>query len=251
MELKITGLKNLIVSQLVYIFSPLPTNQRVLEKINTLFFNFLWNGKGDKIKRNTMISDYSEGGLGMIDLISRLTRLPNPHGLRSILIQKNHGKKFFFDWQLQHYGGPVVFRGNLNIHDLSKFINTTDAFTTEILQLWSEISYEANVNYIDHFLSLPLWHNSLIRIDNRPVYYKSWSCKGIQNVTDLLKDPNNFLSSHELQERYNVKTNFLVLHGLKSSLKSLRESRSLSTDYILSRLSAKLSKSQKAYQGCL
>ena len=64
---------------------------------------------------------------------------------------------FFFDWQLQHYGGPVVFRGNLNRYDLSKFINTTDAFTTEILQLWSEISYEANVNSIDHFLSLPLW----------------------------------------------------------------------------------------------
>ena len=85
------------------------------------------------------------------------------------------------------------------------------------------------MNSTDHFLSLPLWHNSLIRIDNRPVYYKSWSCKGIQNVTDLLKDPNTFLSSHELQERYNVKTNFLVLHGLKSSLKSLRESRSLST----------------------
>ena len=87
------------------------------------------------------------------------------------------------------------------------------------------------MNSTDHFLSLPLWHNSLIRINNRAVYYKSWSCKGIQNVTDLLKDPNTFSSPHELQERYNVKTNFLVLHGLKSSLKSLRESRSLSTTF--------------------
>ena len=67
---KIIVLKSLKVSQLVYILSPLPTNQRVLEEINTLFFNFLWNGKGDKIKRNTMISDYSESGLRMIDLIS-------------------------------------------------------------------------------------------------------------------------------------------------------------------------------------
>ena len=47
---KITVLKSLIVSQLVYILSPLPTNQRLLEDINTLFSNFLWNGKGDKIK---------------------------------------------------------------------------------------------------------------------------------------------------------------------------------------------------------
>ena len=84
---KITVLKSLIVSQLVYILSSLPTNQRVLEEINTPFFNFLWNGKGDKIKRNRMISDYSEGGLRMIDLIS-LTKLSNPRGLRSILIQK-------------------------------------------------------------------------------------------------------------------------------------------------------------------
>ena len=79
------------------------------------------------------------------------------------------------------------------------------------------------------FLSLPLWNNSLIRIDNRPDYYKSWSFKGIQNVTDLLKGHNTLLSSYELGQRYNVKTNFLVLHGLKSSLKSTRESRSLST----------------------
>ena len=118
---------------------------------------------------------------------------------------------------------------SIDITYWSKFINRTDAVTTEILQLWIEISYKANVNSTDHFLSLPLSHNSLIRIDNRPVYYKSWSCKGIQNVTDLLKGHNTLLSSYELGQRYNVKTNFLVLHGLKSSLKSMRESRSLST----------------------
>ena len=132
---KITVLKSLIVSQLVYILSPLPTNQRVLEEINTLFFNFLWNGKGDKIKRNTMISDYSEGGLRMIDLISFNKALKSTW-VKKYLDPENHVKwNFFFDWQLQHYGGPVVFRGNLNRDDLSKFINTTDAFTTEILQL--------------------------------------------------------------------------------------------------------------------
>ena len=121
---KITVLKSLKVSQLVYILSPPPppppTNQRVLEEINTLFFNFLWNGKGDKIKRNTMISDYSEGGLRMIDLISFNKALK----YLKYLDPENHGKwKLFLDWQLQHYGGPVVFRGNLNRHDLSKFIN--------------------------------------------------------------------------------------------------------------------------------
>ena len=159
---RLSLLKSLIVSQLVYILSPLPTNQRVLEEINILFFNFLWNDKGDKIKRNTMISNYSEGGLQMIDLISFNKALKSTW-VKKYLDPENHGKwKLSLDWQLQHYGGLVVFRGNLNRHDFSKFIITTDAFTTEILQLWSEISYEANVNSTHHFLSLPLWHNSLI-----------------------------------------------------------------------------------------
>ena len=42
---------------------------------------------------------------------------------------------------------------NMTYLNLSK---QTDAFTTEILQLWPEVSYEANANSTDHFLSLPL-----------------------------------------------------------------------------------------------
>ena len=81
---KITVLMSLIVSQLVYILSPLPTNQKVLEELNSRLFKFLWSDKGDKIKQNIMISDYSEGGLKMIDLIS----FKNPLGLKNSLTQK-------------------------------------------------------------------------------------------------------------------------------------------------------------------
>ena len=67
---KITVLKSLIASQLVYIFSPLETNHTAIKDINVMFYNFLWNDKGDKIKRNIMINDYSEGGLKLIDIAS-------------------------------------------------------------------------------------------------------------------------------------------------------------------------------------
>ena len=67
---KITVLKSLIASQLVYILSPLPTNHRVVKEINNIFFKFLWDGKGDKIKRDVIIGNYSDGGLKMIDLYS-------------------------------------------------------------------------------------------------------------------------------------------------------------------------------------
>lgn len=67
---KITILKSLIVSQLTYIFSTLHANNKVIKEINGPFYNFLWNDKGDKIKRNVMNNDYPEGGLKMIRIDS-------------------------------------------------------------------------------------------------------------------------------------------------------------------------------------
>ena len=85
----------------------------------------------------------------------------------------------------------VIFIGNLNQNDLAKFIHISGAFTTEILKIWSEISYNGNINSTEHLLSLPLWQNSLVRIANIPIYYKSWSSKGIKNVRHLMKDADN------------------------------------------------------------
>jgi len=67
---RITVLKSLATSQLVYLLSPMPSNYHAINEINTLFYQFLWNGKGDKIKRKIMINDYCEGDLKMIDLVS-------------------------------------------------------------------------------------------------------------------------------------------------------------------------------------
>ena len=67
---KITVIKSLAVSQLVYILAPLQTDHKAIKEINVLFYKFLWDGKEDKIKRNVMINDFSEGGLKMIDIES-------------------------------------------------------------------------------------------------------------------------------------------------------------------------------------
>ena len=219
---KITVLKSLIASKLVYILSPLPTNHRALEEINNLFFKFLWSGKGDKIKRTIMISDYLNGGLRMIDIKSFNMALKSAW-VKKHLDPTNQGKwKLVFNSELQYFGGPAVFKGNLNKDDLSH-ISTSDLFTKEIMKIWSEISYEANIQSKDHYLSMSLWHNSLIRIDKKPVYYKQWCAKGIQTVAHLMKDSTAFLSFSEFKERFDIETNFLTFHGLISAIKSVKK----------------------------
>ena len=50
------------------ILTPLPTYAVVLQKVNKLLFEFLWDGKGDEIKIEFITKDHEEGGLRMIDI---------------------------------------------------------------------------------------------------------------------------------------------------------------------------------------
>ena len=129
---KIAVLKSLITSQPVHILSPLPTNQTINE-INSTFFNFLWDSKGDKIKHNILVRDYNNGGLRMID-IKLFNKALKSSWITKYLDSENHGKwKRLFDLELQSFGGEEVFRGNLSKEDLSKHIKMLDTFTLEII----------------------------------------------------------------------------------------------------------------------
>ena len=48
--------------------SSLETCAKVRHEVKNLLYNFLWSGKGDKVKRTIMLNDYERGGLKMLDL---------------------------------------------------------------------------------------------------------------------------------------------------------------------------------------
>jgi len=78
--------------------------------------------------------------------------------VKKYLDNDNHGKwKLSFDSELNDFGGVVIFNGNLNKNDLAKSIHISDAFTTESLKIWSEISYDDNITSTENLLSLPPW----------------------------------------------------------------------------------------------
>ena len=106
---KITIIKSLAVSQIVHVLPSLPTHQGALKEINILLYDFLWNSKGDKIKRTEMINDYDKAGLKMIDIQSFGKSL-KMKWVQGYLNNVNHGKwKLFLGFHLQKYGGKVVF----------------------------------------------------------------------------------------------------------------------------------------------
>ena len=63
---EITIIKTLALSKLTHIVCVLPSiNVRMIRQINQLCFNFIWDGKPDKISRKATIMPEALGGLGM------------------------------------------------------------------------------------------------------------------------------------------------------------------------------------------
>ena len=60
--------------------------------------------------------------------------------------------------------------GNPNVKDTTTSIKATEVFLKETLRVQVQLQ-EKN-----------LWHNSLIRIANKPIFFKDWCAKGIIKV---------------------------------------------------------------------
>ena len=75
-----------------------------------------------------------------------------------------------------------------------------------------------------NFREQELWFNSLIRIGDKPIFFKDWSEKSIPKVKDLQMTGNNgFLPLNALASKYDIKPRPLGFYVLVSAVKSLRK----------------------------
>ena len=187
----------------------------------------------------------------MIDLIS-FNKSPKTTWIKKYLDNSNSGKwKIFFDMALKTFGGQNFFSCNLNIRDTLETITTSDAFLKEILDIWAEVNFDSKMTSKDQFFCQPLWHNSLIKITTKPVFFKDWSTKGIIMVKHLLgPDNNTFLSLKDFRSKYGFDPPPLSFYGLISAVKSLQTKSNFQdlqdTNYVHEQLSTKLLQVQKA-----
>ena len=155
----------------------------------------------------------------MVDLYSFNKSLKTTW-IRKYLDTSNHGKwKEFVELELGKYGGSLNFKGNLNKADSLKTMSIRNTFTRELLEIWSEVNFEDVMKTKQQFLEQPLWHNSLIRIDNKPIFEKKLFLRGISKIKDLMKDSCKFLSLEDFIEKYQMQKQPLKYFGLMSALR--------------------------------
>ena len=66
---RITVLKTLIISKLNHLFIALPNpTAEIINALQKKFFNFIWQSRTDRVKRDILMQNYDKGGLKMVNL---------------------------------------------------------------------------------------------------------------------------------------------------------------------------------------
>ena len=164
-------------------------------------FEFIWDGKPDKIKRKILTQDYEKGGLKMIDIDKFLLSL-KASWVNKLFNEHNSGiLKRIYQNKLNKYGGKLILECNLTNQDISHLFKN-DKFLQAIIQSWNSIyKIETKENVKDEIL----WNNRHIKTGLYTIFYEGWYNKGIKQLQQLYDFRFcRFFTFEELCELYSI-----------------------------------------------
>ena len=219
---KITVVKTFIISKFIHLFTSIPNpDKSILNKINNMIFKFIWDGKPDKIKRSTIISNPMEGGLKMIDLPSFVTAL-KLSWVRQFLIQENSQWKNLVNGTLFNIK-KFLEMGTLWHQNLKPKIS--NPFWHDIFSSWIEFQHKYKATSKESAACTPLWNNP--KISTTAIFNSNLYKNGCTYIADLCDTKYQIYDIPTIRRTYKTTPNFLeylrMTKGLNNYLITLPE----------------------------
>ena len=190
---KIIVTKTFLLSQFIFVMQALLLPLNILKNINTILFKFIWkkrlsNKKAfEKVWRDVLCDNYSEGGLNMINIIDMQHSL-SLKWLQRVYLNKEASFACIPLYYYEKLGNDLsALRSNLT----SKYFKGLEEIRPEFwrcaMEIWlnSNVAPEPEEVNIEH---QPLWNNDNIKYRNTVLYYKNWVTRGYSLVGDLFVD---------------------------------------------------------------
>ena len=128
----------------------------IVNEIEDLMYNFLWNGKSHKVKKKVIVQNYINGGCKMIDIKEVMKT------------QKIKWIKWYFDRKYTYWKNTM--KTILGVQNLDLFLKSnyelpskqnTTSFYYEVLKVWKKVKYD-QVKSKEYVLNQYIFHNSRI-----------------------------------------------------------------------------------------
>ena len=214
---KIVVIKNYALPKLIYPLTSLPNPPKdTINRLEKSMYNFLWDGKPDKIKRETITQDYDHGGLKMIDIETFIWSLKAGWVKRLAQTENNKLLKTVYEKDLNQFGGDILFESSLSKEDIIRHFSKKP-FLRDVLLAWNNLTSKTVIyNYGNEVI----WNNSNIRVDDKTIFFKNWQQSGIKYVKDMFdNDRQSFYTFAALKEKFDLpSSDFLKYLSILNSL---------------------------------
>ena len=213
---RITVIKSLLLSKINHLLSFLPNpDDKTTKEIETKLFNYLWDKKPDKIKRDIITKEYHEGGLKMTN-INNLTNSIKSTWVRRLLQQDNQGWKQLFDKTICKVS-LISKLGSSWLEELS--YKTTNPFWRNVFNSYIKVTSLIRINSNQNILDSPLWYNP--HLFPVKLHLTNWSKAGIIYIKDIVNDEGTVLSFDQLKTKF--KTTKIVILEYYRVQKAVRQ----------------------------
>jgi hypothetical protein len=214
---KITILKSLAFSKIIYQCGMMTTTDKFCENITSIAYDFIWNKKPNKIKRETLIADYEKGGLKMLD-ISSFLKAQKAMWVKRLQSSDKASWKAAPIYYMEEFLGINTFKCNMACKDKPKLF---PHFYWQVIKSWFEIM---NID-TDVRDKTPvevrrecLWLNKNIMINEKELKWEEWHIKGINLIHDIINENGIFLTGDELNTKYGINCNAMDYNAMKDAI---------------------------------
>lgn len=201
---KVTVIKTLIISKIVHLLIALPTpSTNIINEINNLFYNFLWDGKPDKMRRSLAKQNILEGGIGMID-VSLFDKALKLTWLRRFFKHQSRWKELIHV-MYPHFKNIFNF-GNFFIQNfLGDIINP---FWKNVMTYYHSFNKHFTIQTKEEMEASSFLHNEHIKVGNQVITKKCFVENNIFFIKQLMNG-DRFLTYQEFRQKFKVRINFL------------------------------------------
>ena len=177
---KINIAKSLGLSKLIFIASVLPVPEKFCDQVNKITFNFIWDNKIAKIKRNTIIGERENGDLNMIDF-SLMNKALKCTWIRRFRLNENSEWTVIPNEATSQLGGFSF---------LSKcYCSSKDISVKELpLFYWFEFK-DMQDNTKPGIKNTIIWNNN-----NNTILFRTWFSRGVSTIENLLDHNLDFIT---------------------------------------------------------
>ena len=183
---KVIVVNSLLLSVCVYVMNVVEMPEWVMNELNTIVRDFIWEGKGVKIAHNTLVGRAQEGGLKLLDLQTKRAAMRMKTVKKYIEGTWRHGWKELLRKYINDVGGMGDYGWYMGFKQ-SMTVGIPEIYR-EVLEAWRrflpKVDYECGC--LESFINLPLFLNEKFKYKDKTLYEPKFMEGGIKHVRDIM-----------------------------------------------------------------